>query len=883
MQVTRRKLDHSDLGRGPGSDAMPVGRASEIRWSANAVSIALGERDSLRFAMLESCQVALRINGQEVARIQPDSGLKVTVRTPLPSQVWVDPRVRLPMELLSAEPRSEPVSPKSEPAAPTQLPKSPGEALALLIQLLRGLTTQALPSHLEAVATGLPTAAGVRSGAALDSVQSNGVPAAGSNPLREYAVGVENRVRERATSISLEDRQWAARFNADSKNREFTLEHNRKIREDMSRTQQEMLKVSTDPKISEGDRAKKLDKLQKKQASLQESIGTWPMDMQAIKTRIYQILDDPGLSQQEKKDRIRALGKAYNFRQISGRNGMIGMEDFFKDKFVNPIKDVVGDGKKELERVRKDLHAELDARVSLVVDRYGKESVEAEQARASAELIMTRIDDSLNPSIERLGEKRSVLKSLYPSFWSSFFGFFKKAVSFLAPLLNCIPVVGTALYAGYQVGQLAYNAAKGNLMGALTSAAGALPGIGQAIGGGVGAAFATGGKLLSAGSAIGSAAASGDVTRLLGAAGSVVTIPGVDGKIGAPLQDTLRYASTGARVVGGLARGDIAGALGEVAEVAASQVDRLPELRPWADAARDGVTFARGVMSGEYGQALGVLGNEVESRFGGAPEWRAVAGRLQDGARFIEHMVSGRYGKALGDLSGAWKSLSTLPAVGELERSLSGVARWIESPAEAVPFLRSVHDGALSEQVRTVRGAIDRFRETSRFDAIAEMAGHGERFLDALAKGDIGRAYAAISAGVRAQGLGSGLDRWIQSGERFLKAIGADGGTSGIFRLEVPAVLRDIGLDPATSFSDWCRWLATGSIARSVRLLPRVLGDSMEAHDLDDALEELQTAVVSNTSQCDGDLTAVAAWAATGLRRELERSPVAGLGRPLSV
>jgi len=142
-------------------------------------------------------------------------------------------------------------------------------------------------------------------------------------------------------------------------------------------------------------------------------------------------------------------------------------------------------------------------------------------------------------------------------FWGSLGHFLEGALKAVAPIaLAAIPVVGAAAAAAYEGVKGGIDIANGNVLGGIADFAGAAGGIGADIGGDVGSTVQDTAKLVQYGDQAAGAAASGNV---LGALDSAVgAVPGIDdlaGDLGAPdgFGDTADAVADGVGTATGLA------------------------------------------------------------------------------------------------------------------------------------------------------------------------------------------------------------------------------------------------------------------------------------------------------------------------------------------
>lgn len=671
------------------------------------------------------------------------------------------------------------------------------DSLAVLLRILHRLgAAGSLPGEIRGLGTAELTGARARGASGGQDTTAVSGPRAeqasgpeASNPLQSYALSVENQVNQRIVTLSPEEKKWQAEFNADPKNREYMIEHNQKTRAEITKVRAEMDKIQADPKMKPEEKASKLEKLQEKIAGLEASIGEWPMDMAAISGKINAILEDPNLSDKQKKNLIKSMEKSHRFVQPPKASPMGAPtvpfpRNFFKAKLVDRIRGIVKEGKKDLENVKKNLEKNLEERLESVVQRYGKDSPEATQARQAIDAIKGRIEESLRPSIDRLGQKNSVLKSIYPSFWSSFFSFFKSAFQILSPMLNLIPGVGTALYGAYQIGMTVYNAAKGNILGAITSGVGALTGVGSAIGGTVGSIAKSAGTLASKGIGVVSAAVKGDIAGALTAAGGFTKLAGVDvGKF-------LDQASTGVRVIGGMARGDWQKALTALGEGVAPYASQDPLAAKVLGYVADGKALVQGVASGDFEKALAVVSGHLDAKMVGIPAEVATrySGLLKDGLATVQAVRTGSYEKALQLLSSQMGGIADTASAREIRAALESAASLAELPTGAADFVRSIATGRFEDVLQGFCGDLSAITGDPRFAAALQTVREGEQMFSHMVRSEFGRLAEGIHQlpGEVSDATAEAFRDLILPAERFVKGL-----SDGSIAEAVQALARD--------------------------------------------------------------------------------------------
>jgi hypothetical protein len=417
----------------------------------------------------------------------------------------------------------------------------------------------------------------------------------------------------------------------------------------------------------------------------------------------------------EKEKAIEQLRKKYGLSKsqmremVTQRNGSIFKESSRELKAASP--ELLNDALRRYQNARNT---------------YGPDSSEAIAAKAH----LDRLQQKLDIESKRVGEVGKKLEEMYPvpkGFWEKVVDAFKaigkwlyKIVDLLSPLLNLIPGIGTALYAGYQGVKFIVNAIKGDIGGMIGSLASFAGGVGAAVGGAVGAAINTASKVIQAGKGVVEAAVSGNPLALLSAAGSAVGNIGSLGNLGSGVtkalqttQKAINIGTAGASVIQGAATGNLDQALtglsgvaggagglaggkagevltnvgkgigaannlahGRVGQALAQTGDLLqpigqgnPGVQKAMDIAQKGLKLGaagagliQGAASGNLDQALEGLGGVVQQTGDLAGQSsRKIFEHIGQGISVARSIGQGRYGDALGQLNNALSPLSNVP------------------------------------------------------------------------------------------------------------------------------------------------------------------------------------------------------------------------------
>ncbi|MFO1519202.1 MAG: hypothetical protein U1F57_06030 [bacterium] len=204
--------------------------------------------------------------------------------------------------------------------------------------------------------------------------------------------------------------------------------------------------------------------------------GKPPIDFFQTTREIESIMDDPSLKDDEKDKKI---------GEIRDRLGL-GKKDM-KNLFTQRLSEKYDKAKDKIEAYKNNLKKAAENAEKI----YGKESPEAQIARARVEL--TKI--TLDPTYENYKAKADHYDSLFPSFWRKFKGAFKKiggffkkvgqgfakVMNFVSPFLRFVPGIGQMVSFGWSALKGVVQAIQGNWKGILGGAldfAKGIPGVG---------------------------------------------------------------------------------------------------------------------------------------------------------------------------------------------------------------------------------------------------------------------------------------------------------------------------------------------------------------------------------------------------------------------
>lgn len=394
--------------------------------------------------------------------------------------------------------------------------------------------------------------------------------------------------------------------------------------------------------------------------SVREKEGKPLINPREIRGQVNEIMNDESLTPEQREEKI---------KQIQKQNGL--SEYTMRNIATQPVARIYERAKIEAARFAQQEVAQLKHELASIEKIFGKGSPEAAEAQAK----LSRFEAKMAPYLKKLDGVAGALNDMFPppkSFWESLGGFLGGLFKAIVPaLLNLIPGVGTALYAGYTAINAIVQGAQGNLLGMVSGLAGAIPGVGSLVGGATQKLLDVGSKIVRGGIGLGQAISEGNPLGALGAA------TGLAGDLGAPsiVSEVAGYTNKGAGLVQGLASGNPLGALNSAVGLAG---DLGAPAAVTGYAAR-GLEVAGGLAAGNpLGALNGAVGLAGDL---GAPA--AVTGYATRGLEVAGGLVTG---------SGVRLAADLLPA--EL-RHAYGYASRVSQIADSVAFgnpteLRSV-------------------------------------------------------------------------------------------------------------------------------------------------------------------------------------------------
>lgn len=633
-----------------------------------------------------------------------------------------------------------------------------------------------------------PEFAAARAGSAT-AADATTFSAAGVDPqvtqLGSYARNVDARLQQSIYQFEPKVTSEAAKIN--QRNQQKSQEAQSRI----TKLEQEKAAIQANPKLSAKDKQSKLAEIDKKIAAARKDIHP-QLDLKKVTSEIEKISSDSGLTDKQKKSRIDALRHQYGL----GKKEM-------KRLFTGRLKGLYKNAKKQIDAQTKQLTAPLKAEIQQLEKTYGKDSPQFSAAKAR----LDALERTGREAVQGYEAKAGLYGSMYKSFWSKVWGGLKKVAKIfdvLSPMLNLIPGIGTALYAGYQgikaavyaglgkfkqmfgslangvlglagggaLGTIGRYAAKG-FQGAMALYNGVknvardgITGIFGAIGGAAGSfgSFGDWGKVLTrvqqganavtAGIGIGRGIQTGDIGAVLGGvsglSGAAANLGALDKTVASRIQDISRYAGQGVQSVDAMIHGDVQRALGSLGALASNlPPDKAAEVRNLLALGQNGAAVYDAIVKGNYGAAA-----------------EGFAGLLKGSGFPLDSMVDPQTAKRV--LAGyryareGWQLIQSAER-GDVYGSISAagsIARSAGLPVDGIPVDRAI---------RTFRLGAD--------------------------------AYQAIAAGDLEGGLRAAQQIVRQSGVDFSSLIGADarrlisdaGRYSGLgFRMAKSVIARDI-------------------------------------------------------------------------------------------
>lgn len=546
--------------------------------------------------------------------------------------------------------------------------------------------------------------------------------------------------------------------------------------------------------------------------AMRKEEGKEPLNWAKINEEVLQTLNDSKLS--EKKEKVLFFEKpSEKEKALDKIREKYGLDtDTMRELYTQRHGEIFKTGAQEIRMEGQGVLQNLVMQMQQAALVYGEDSPEVKQLQAQIQ----EAQQKLAAEGQRLEDTGKFTESLYPvpkSFWEGFVDalasigkFFLKAFDFLSPLLNLIPGVGTALYAGYQGVKLVVNAIQGDIGGAFGSALSMIPGIGGAVGGVAKQVMDVGAKVLTAGKGLVDTIRTGNPLAMLGSLGGVAGgLGSIGGKFGDTMnmvQKGINLGTSGATVVKGLADGNIDAALsglgglshqvGNITGGVAKQVmghvgqglttinnlaqgrwgdalqgldQTLQPLTAHSSAARDvmkyvqpGLHMAEGIASGNYAQAADSFLQAAGPMAQQSPAVQQALQTVQPAAQFLGGIANGHAGQALQGLHGTLDHLVQHPELKKGVHFLQDTGSWLGSlPTDPQAALRSLPDsplvgkllqgiqsGALGQGLQSVSRDVQHFLQNPALREGMQWIQHGTSFVDALQQGHISSALQTL-------------------------------------------------------------------------------------------------------------------------------------------
>jgi hypothetical protein len=200
--------------------------------------------------------------------------------------------------------------------------------------------------------------------------------------------------------------------------------------------------------------------------------GKSPIDFQKTTQEIETIMNNPALSDKDKKKQMGEMRKRLGLSKKE-------MKKLFTKRLAKIYQEAANRLKAQLSQLKE---AALQAEKT-----YGKNSPQAIEANQKLEAAQR----TLGPTLQNLESKAKLYNSMFRSFWSKLGGAFKKIgkgflkigktfakmMNFITPFLSFIPGIGQMVALGWGALRGIYQAAKGNFMGFFQNAMNLIPGI----------------------------------------------------------------------------------------------------------------------------------------------------------------------------------------------------------------------------------------------------------------------------------------------------------------------------------------------------------------------------------------------------------------------
>jgi len=575
-------------------------------------------------------------------------------------------------------------------------------------------------------------------------------------------------------------------------------------------------------------------------------------DPRAVRGDVNAVMADPSLSDDEKEKKIDELRKQSGLSEYTMRNVA-----------TQPLARIYENQTMQTARFAAVGDMLLQQKAMQMVASFGANSPQAQAALKAVADFHTEMEP-YTKSLEGAAKK---LEDLYPppkSFWEGVVGFLGDLAKTVAPaLLNLIPGVGTALYAGYEAVRTIVDAAQGNFLGALTDVAGVLPGVGGTIGEIASAA-------IKGGVGIEQAIEHGDVLGGLTAAATAAG--GIAGATGSPaVQDIADMAKEATQVARGIKDGNFAAILGGVGDIAGLDPQTRQLLQGSAGAVQ---AIARGDAAGGLAGLSNVLGGLND------PTAQDLSRVAFQGARFTQSLQSGDFGGMLANVEGLARQVGAGGAVDALTQALAPLGKLgitEQNAGAAIDLVKAMGRGDLGAAFGDAQGLVQRLGggdavEKLKNEALApfqKLGVNGQdaqavlQFARSVANGDVGGALQTIGAEAGRLGANPEVQKavgFVQDGAALASALQQGRFSDAMQRAGLPA--RDVSavrqaetMFKALQNGDFAALARTGpakQLLQSAQSLAQKLGGGQALDAVNrftGALQQLKNATVPGFDQ----------------------------------
>jgi hypothetical protein len=461
-------------------------------------------------------------------------------------------------------------TPQSSPSLPSNQPaqEARGGRLAALATLAASLPAPVDPRQADAFSTPGQLAALAPTSILASTHGVTDMALAEQTPVGEAKSAIaqeQTRLQQEKYTFSPEEEQKVADFNA--KNHDKLTKHNSKVNKEIAGVDAE---ISKELQASGGKPSKKLEDLSKKRGELEGKLKS-PVDLKQVTAEIDEVMGNPSLSNDQRKDKLEEIRKRYDLKKNGGPVSM-------HDTFTGRMSKLTDQSKKRVDQQHQAHKKELDAELDQARKTFGKNSPEVKALEAQKK----DVDSLYKQEKDQLGDQSKFLKDAYRkrSFWEKLGGFFKgigKAVVGVAKgVFNTLTAIP-----------------KGIIKGAGALFRGDIGGAFKAVGGGVVNAVKSGVKTANEALPLAAAAAS--------------FVPGLNA-VAVPLNAAV--AAKG--VVQGIKNGDVLGAVASAAGGVAGGA-AAAGYKGVANAAQAVSSTAEGARAAASGDVLGAAlsGQEV--------------------------------------------------------------------------------------------------------------------------------------------------------------------------------------------------------------------------------------------------------------------------------